>query len=106
MKILHQDLIREYYASIKEKYPHLTQEQVNEICSAPFKQARKGIESGDFPTIRLKYFGTFVVYNKKVEALLKTYINMFAQHRITPSNFFKKKEQLEKFLKTRNNEIT
>jgi hypothetical protein len=98
MRLQHADLVEEYYESIKDKYPNLTLKQCNEIVSASFIEARKGIESGEFPTIRLKYFGTFVAYPKRVASILKGYEVMFKEHRITPFNFFKKKEMLEKYL--------
>ena len=98
MKLIHPDLIQEYYDSIIESHPGLTLEQCNEICSAPFVEVRKGLESGEFPTIRLKFFGTFVAYPKRVKAILAQYERMFKDHKITPHNYFKKKEQLEKFL--------
>jgi hypothetical protein len=98
MKLTHPDLIQEYYNSIVESHPDLTLEQCNEICSAPFIEVRKGIESGEFPTIRLKFLGTFVAYPKRVKAILTQYEKMFKEHKITPFNYFKKKEQLEKYL--------
>jgi hypothetical protein len=98
MKILHPDLVREYFHKIKEEHPDLTLDQCNEICSAPFVEVRKGIESGNFPTVRLKFFGTFVAYPKRVKAILAQYEKMFKEHRISPVNYFKKKEQLEKYL--------
>lgn len=104
MKLLHPDLVHEYYEYVKQTYPHLTLEQINQICSAPFIEARKGIESGEFPTTRLKFFGTFVVYPKRAEYYLKVYEKMFKEHRITPVNYFKKKEQFEKFLKRKEDE--
>ena len=60
MKLTHPKLIQEYFESIRESYPNITLEQCNEICSEPFIHTRKSIESGEFPTIRLKFFGTFV----------------------------------------------
>ena len=98
MKITHPDLIEEYYNRIKEIYPEITLEQCNEICSAPFIETRKGIESGELPTIRLKYFGTFVAYPKRVKAILKQYEKLFKNHKVTPNFYFKKKEMLEKYL--------
>lgn len=98
MRLLHPDLIQEFYNSIKEIYPDLTLEQCNEICSAPFVETRKGIESGEFPTIRLKFFGTFVTTPKRIKGMLTTYERMFKEHKITPSMYFKRKEMLEKSL--------
>lgn len=104
MKLLHPDLIDEYYNSIKDQYPGLTKEQCNQICSAPFLEARRAIESGEFLTVRLQFFGTFVVYPKRLSYYLKVYSKMFKEQRITPANYFKKKEQLESALKRKENE--
>ena len=98
MKLTHPELIQEYFESIRESHPNISLEQCNEICSGPFIQTRKAIESGEFPTIRLKFFGTFVAYPKRVKAILGQYEKMFKEHKITPYNYFKKKEQLEKYL--------
>ncbi len=104
MRILHPDLIEEYYNSIKSQYPGLTKEQCNEICSAPFIEVRKGIESGEFLTIRLKLFGTFVVYPKRLTYYLKVFEKMFKEQRIGAISYFKKKEQLETALKRKEDE--
>lgn len=104
MRLLHPDLIEEYYESIKDQYPNLTKEQCNQICSAPFVEVRKGIESGQFFTIRLQFFGTFTVYPKRLTYYLRLYAKMFKEQRITPANYFKKKEQFELALKRKENE--
>jgi len=98
MKLQHSNLIQEYFESIRKEYPNLTLEQCNQICSAPFLQAREGIESGEFPTIRLKFLGTFVTTPNRIRGMLKTYERMFKEHKITPLKYFKKKEMLEKSL--------
>jgi hypothetical protein len=104
MKLNHPELIQEYFESIQEQYPGLTLQQCNEICSAPFVEVRKGIESGELPTIRLKFFGTFIAYPKRVKGILKNLENLFKNHRVSPGIYFKKKEQLEKFLNKVKNE--
>lgn len=104
MRLLHPDLIDEYYNSIKGQYPGLTKEQCNQICSAPFIEVRKGIESGIFVNIRLQFFGTFVAYPKKLSYMLRIYTKMFKEQRINAINYFKKKEMLETALKRKENE--
>lgn len=104
MRILHPDLIEEYYNSIKEQYPDLTKEQCNQICSAPFIEVRKGIESGTFVNIRLQFFGTFTVYPKMLLYQLGVYTKMFKEQKISAINYFKKKEQLEVAIKRKENE--
>lgn len=104
MKLNHPELIQEYFESIQDQYPGLTLQQCNEICSAPFVEVRKGIESGELPTIRLKFFGTFIAYPKRVKGILKNLENLFKNHRVSPGVYFKKKEQLERFLNKVKNE--
>jgi hypothetical protein len=99
MRLLSQELIQEYYAQVKEQYPDITLSQVEQICQAPFIEVRKGMESGTLPTVRLKFFGTFLAYPKRVKAILNNYEKMFKEHRITPVVYFKKKEMLETYLK-------
>jgi hypothetical protein len=104
MKLTHPELIQEYFESIQEQYPGLTLQQCDAICSAPFMEVRKGIESGELPTIRLKFFGTFIAYPKRVKGILKNLENLFKNHKVSPGVYFKKKEQLEKFLNKVKNE--
>jgi len=104
MKMLHPDLIQEYYESIRDQYPGLTKEQCNQICSAPFIQTRRSIESGTFINVRLQFFGTFVSYPKKLEYHLKLYTKMFKEQKMTPSNYFKTKDLLESAINRKQNE--
>ena len=62
MKLLHADLVEEYYQVVKRVYPEITKGQCNEICSAPFIQTRRAIESGIFINVRLQFFGTFMSF--------------------------------------------
>lgn len=99
MKLENPELMSEYFESIKEKYPDLTLEQVKEICPAPFEFLRKEIESGELPVIRLKYFGTFLVYEKRARSILERMKIQFQDLKLDAQVFFKKKEILDKFLK-------
>ena len=104
MRLLNPELFEEYYRQVKQEYPDLTQSQVEDICQAPFIEVRKAIESGTFPTVRLKFFGTFLAYPKRVAAILNIYEKGFKEHRVTPAVYFKKKEMLETYLKNKENE--
>ena len=99
MKVTHNELISEFFKEIKEEYPDLTYKECEEICSFPFKETRKHIESEELPVIRLKYFGTFVPYPKRVKGILKQYENLFKLKKIDQSKYFKKREMLTKHLK-------
>ena len=104
MKLLHADLVEEYYQVVKIVYPEITKEQCNEICSAPFIEVRKGIESNTFVNVRLQFFGTFTVYSKRLNYYLDIFKKMFKEQKMTPSNYFKKKESLESAIKRKEKE--
>ena len=98
MKITNQELIEEYYVEVQKKYPHLTFDEVKLICVTPFTQARQAMESGSLATIRFKYLGTFLVYPKRVQALLTKMTNEFKELKVDAKFYFKRKEMFERFL--------
>lgn len=56
------DNIKDYYTQVKDKYPNLTLRDFEKICKAPFSFFRKAIESGNFQTIAVKFFGKFAPF--------------------------------------------
>jgi len=100
MELKNNELIEDFYKEEKEKYPELTIEQVKEICFGPWRFLKKEMESGDLPTVRLKYFGTFQVYEGRARNMLHTIEKRFKFHKISPKQYFKLKEMLERFLKS------
>lgn len=98
------DLITEFHERIKEEYPDVTYEQVREICYAPFVFTRKQMESGECMTVRLKYFGTFKVYPGRAKGLLVSLKNKFDKNLIEPSEYFRIKAMIEKYLNKINDE--
>lgn len=98
MKLLHKDLVSAYHTFLIEEYPDLTIEQVNEIVSAPFEHLKEGMKSGDFSVVRFQFFGTFLAYPKRVSSLFAKLTEAFKRAEVAPEVYFKKKEQLEKYL--------
>lgn len=99
MKIENQDLQMEYYLKVREQYPGLSFEECKLCCSTPFTFTKERIESGELPVIRLRYFGTFLVYPKRAAAVLERMKIKFKEIKLDPKTFFTKKLMLEKFLK-------
>ena len=99
MKIDAQTIISEYYEQVKDQYPDLTFTEFEKICQAPFVFLKKEMEEGNLPTVRFQYFGTFLVYPKRVTALLSKLEVDFKSLKIGPKIYFKKKEILSNFLK-------
>jgi hypothetical protein len=98
MKIESQELMIEFYEKNKESFPELTFEQIKECCGTQYLYAKKEIESGKFPTIRLKYFGTFLVYPKRAEAILRRLTVQFKELKLDAKTYFEKKTLIENFL--------
>jgi hypothetical protein len=91
-------LIRRYYEEVKHLYPHVTYDEFKEICRSPFEYTKQEISSGDFPVIRLKYLGTFLVYPKKAQAFLNRLKQRFKFHKVDRMYYFKMKEKIETYL--------
>ena len=98
MKLLHKELVTDYHSFLMEEYPDLTIEQVNEIVSAPFIQLKDGMKSGEFPVVRLQFFGTFLVYPKRIIALYNKLTAGFKKAEVLPEVYFKKRIYLEKYI--------
>jgi nucleoid DNA-binding protein len=97
-KIENQDLIKEYYESIKDKYPNLTFDQLKEAVSTPFEMLKEEMASGELKTVRLKYLGTFLVYPKRVKAWLEHLKQRFKLNKVDRREYFETKSMIEKFL--------
>ena len=97
-----QQMIDEYYNSIKDKFPGLTREECAKCCMTPFEYAKQEMESGDLPTIRFKYFGTLVVYHKRAIGLFEELKKQFHELKVDSKVYFSKKVMFEKFIEKQN----
>jgi hypothetical protein len=98
MKIDTPELIQEYYQKVKHLYPDVPYEEFKLACTTPFLFARKEMESGELKTIRLKFFGTFLVYPKRAKSMLEKMKSQFQELKLDAKVFFTKKAMLEKYL--------
>lgn len=98
MKVQHKDLIAEYHSFLLQEYPELTIKQVDDIVSAPFRQLKEGMKSGSFPVVRMQFFGTFLVYPKRIIALYNKLTVAFKKAEVSPEVYFKKQILLEKYI--------
>jgi hypothetical protein len=104
MKFDNNSLMEEFHNTfIKERYPDITMEESKEICKGPWKYFLFNMESGNFLSIRFKYFGTFVVWPKRALMMLEKLRYRFKKQRIYPDKYERKKEAVLKFLENENN---
>ena len=99
MGLNNQELIEEFFENNKYKYPNMTIEQMKEICFMPWSYTKKNMESGELSTVRLKYFGTFQVYEGRARHMIHSLKQRFKFHKIDSKQYFKLKEMIEKYLK-------
>lgn len=98
MKLDAEILARQYYETVQHKYPDISFEEFKKICYNPFNYVKQEMASGELPVIRLKYFGTFLVYPKRALSMLNNMKQRFKFGKIGKNEFFKKKEMIETFL--------
>ena len=96
-----EELLHEFYSQEGHKYPKLNLDQFKEIVFTPWVMLRKEIESGELDTVRLKYFGTFQVYEGRAKRMLINLKQRFKYNKIEAKQFFQLKDMLEKFLKSK-----
>ena len=94
MKLEAEAVVKEYYESVRHNYPDISFEEFKKICYAPFEFTRKQMENDRLPVIRLKYFGTFMVYPKRAKGLLKD----LGKKKVKDKEFFRIRDMLESFL--------
>ena len=98
MVLKNDELLHEFYAQEGHKYPDLNLEQFKEVVFTPWVSLLKEMESGELETVRLKYFGTFQVYEGRARRMLINLKQRFNFNKIEPAQYFKLKTMLEKYL--------
>lgn len=101
MVIKNEELLYEFYAQEGHKYPDLNLEQFKEIVFTPWMFLRKEMESGELETVRLKYFGTFQVYEGRAKRMLINLKKRFINNNIESIQYHKLKNMLDRFLNKR-----
>lgn len=87
MLLNNSNLLEEFYEKIHKDYPELSYEKVRNICIAPWQFLRSIMLSGTLETVRLKYFGTFRVYPKKVAMSRKKNLERFQEGKMSKKDY-------------------
>lgn len=78
----------DFFDSIKDEFPSLTYDQVNDIIEkGVFYQAKKTVESGTLETVRIKYLGKLTVFPGRVAGLKKIYTHQNRIKKISPKRY-------------------
>lgn len=99
MKLNNQDLLEEFYQGVKDEFPDVSFEQIKEVCFGPWRFLKQEMESGNLPSVRFKYFGTFQVYKGRAKNMLYNLEKKFQNNKIEEDQYLKYKNMIEKYLK-------
>lgn len=99
MKLSSQELVEEFYESIKEEYPDLTFEQVKDVCYGPWRYLRTEMEAGHLPVVRFKYFGKFLVNEGTAKGKLRELEEDYKAGKFTDERYIELKTMLVNYLK-------
>ena len=70
MRLLNNEkILKEFYEEIKNKH-NISIEELKKICDTPWKYLKNKIESGDLTSVRFKFFGVFLIKEKRLQMLL------------------------------------
>lgn len=95
----HDQVIRQYWLEVKDKYPDLTYEQFKEICKSPFAAIKVWIKSGFFFRILVKYLGKFKVSGFKAKEAIATNQRRFDKGDISEVQYLTDKKYYEEYLR-------
>ena len=92
MELSIDDIVKEYYPLIKDKYPSITKDECTTICKSIFYFIKKHMKSTDFPTIQIKHLGKFAVSPAKIIHLRNENRVLFLTKQISEETFLRRKE--------------
>lgn len=98
------DVLIEFYKTVQDIYPNLSQSEIKEIYSAPYQYARSVIEGDEIKEIRMRYFGTFQVYPGKAELVLHQIKKRGITNSIPQEQYDRQVSLLESYIEKLNNE--
>lgn len=91
------DLIKEYYDTVKDKYG-IDFEHFKMICKVPFVFFKKMMALPDLPIIKVKYFGTFLIWPGTAKTIIEAVTKKFQSGLIGEEEFINQTVNLKRHL--------
>lgn len=98
MKLENLDLLNEFFEKERASFPQVNYDQVKDIVAGPWKHLQKTMVEGNLEEMRIKYFGNFIVYPKKVESTLARLEVRFKEGVVTEKEYTRIKVMINKYL--------
>lgn len=97
------NLIIKFFEEIRDKYPHLSFDQINEACLFPYMYFKRRMSDDDIPDIRIKYLGSWQVYSKPILSKIKKIEDKFERRnregKVIYPNEIQELEKLKNYVK-------
>jgi len=97
MKLTSPILISKFAEHLAVTRPHLTKQQIKEICTSEFEHVKDKMSSGKLPVIRLKYLGTFLARPGRVRAIKDNLKKRFDKGNMSQQDYFTMRDNLENY---------
>lgn len=91
-------LFKMYAEFIRQVYPELTGEQIEDICKYQFTLVKREIEKGTLETIRIKYLGSFRVFKGRVIGIRNRAKKLYEEGKMKQEEFNAIEEMHNAFL--------
>lgn len=97
MKLDNLDLLNEFFAKERETFPHISYDQFRDIVYGPWKHLHKVMTEGDLEEVRIKYFGNFTIYPKKVQAESEKLEKRYKDGTVSEKDYIRIKAMIKKY---------
>lgn len=97
MKIDNLDLLNEFFEKERHTFPQVTYDQARDIVAGPWRHLHKTMSDGELEEVRIKYFGNFTIYPKKVEAEEAKLETRFKAGIVSEKDYIRIKAMIKKY---------
>ena len=98
MRLDNQQLFTEFFEENKEDFPNVSYEQMKEIISGPWRQLNRIMSEGLMEEMRIKYFGNFTLYPKRVQSELSNLERRYKSGTVAEKDYIRIKTMINKYL--------
>lgn len=105
MNYTKEQLIKEFYKSVQEKYPEYNIDKIETIINGFLNYIRSKIQEDDFQSINIKYFGKFVPLKGKIVGLLRYNQKRLEENKIDNKEYEERTKKLINYINKNQDEF-
>lgn len=97
MRLDNLNLLNEFFEKDRETFPDLSYDQIKDIVAGPWRHLHRTMTEGNLEEVRIKYFGNFTIYPKKVQAELENLERRFKEGIVTEKDYIRIKAMIKRY---------